>query len=343
MNEPRRLPAAELSAMLASQIEALARELLPGGRRQGAEWVCGSVAGEGGRSLAVHLGGQKSGKWADFATGEGGDALDLVAATITGNDLKAAYRWAFRWLGLGDLGAVEIRRAQVIEKAGADGDHDNDEKGRKRAQAMWLGAQADIAGTPVEAYLAGRGIDLRRLGHAPRALRFAPEHYCVETGERMPAMLAAIADMQGQHVATHQTWLAQDANGIWRKAPLEMPKKVRGRFVGGSIRLRRGASGKSLRDAPADGQIAIGEGIETCLSVALACPDLRIIAAVSLANLATVQLPPQVRSVLLLADRDTKPEAQRGLRRAVDHHLAAGRDVRVAWPPKGKDFNDAIN
>ncbi|MFW7267526.1 toprim domain-containing protein [Gluconacetobacter sp. Hr-1-5] len=329
--------------MLAQQIEALARELLPGGRRQGAEWVCGSVAGEAGGSMAVHLGGQKSGKWADFATGETGDALDLVAAVLTGNDLKAAYRWAYGWLGLGDLGAVEIRRAEVIEKVATGGERDSEEAGRKRAQAMWLGAQADIAGTPVEAYLTARGIDLRRLGQAPRALRFAPEHYCAETGQRMPAMLAAIADMQGQHVATHQTWLAQDAGGIWRKAPLDMPKKVRGRFVGGSIRLRRGASGKSLRDAAADEQVAIGEGIETCLSVALACPELRIIAAVSLANLATVQLPPQVRSVLLLADRDTKPEAQRGLRRAIDHHLAAGRDVRVAWPPKGKDFNDAIN
>ncbi|AOW46996.1 hypothetical protein A4S02_09725 [Acetobacter ascendens] len=55
-----KLKAAEVSAMLASQMEALARELLPGGKKTGAEWMAGSVAGEPGTKLAVHLEGSKN-------------------------------------------------------------------------------------------------------------------------------------------------------------------------------------------------------------------------------------------------------------------------------------------
>ncbi|AOX16937.1 DUF7146 domain-containing protein [Kozakia baliensis] len=341
-----RVQASEISKMLAAQAEQLARELLPGGVKQGPEWRCGSVAGEAGEnggSLAFRLSGAKVGVWSDFSTGEGGDALDLVAACLTGNDMKAAYRWAHRWLGLGDLGAVQERRAQIIAKESQASSGESEEDGRRRARGMWLGAQADIGGTPVEAYLTARGIDLRMLGHATRAIRFAPEHYCRETNSKLPAMLAAICDLDGAHIATHQTWLAKDDQGVWRKAPLRNAKKIRGRFGGGSIRLRKGSSGKGLKDAPADEMVVIGEGIETCLSVALACPELRILAAASLGNMASVQLPEQVRRVLLLADKDEKPEAKRGLRRAIETHLAAGREVRTARSPKGKDFNDALN
>lgn len=339
----RRIDISEVSAMLSAQAEQLARELLPGGRREGSEWICGSVAGEAGRSLAFHIGGAKAGVWADFSTGESGDALDLVAATLTRGDAKAAYRWAHQWLGLGDLGTVDVRRAEVIAKQGeAANDSEGDEESRRKAKGMWLGAQPEIGGTPVELYLAGRGIDLRDFGHAPRALRFAPAHYCHEVRGKLPAMLAAICDLNGAHIATHQTWLALDDAGVWRKANLTCAKKIRGRFGGGAIRLRKGFSGKALKDAPADEMVAIGEGIETCLSVALACPELRVMAAASLGNMASVQLPEQIRRVLLLADNDDKPEAKRGLRRAVDAHLAAGREVRVARSPKGKDFNDAI-
>jgi len=339
----RRVDISEVSAMLAAQAEQLARELLPGGHREGSEWICGSVAGESGRSLAFHLSGAKSGVWADFSTGEGGDALDLVAAAMTQGDMKAAYRWAHQWLGLGDLGTVEVRRAQVVAKAEAsERGNESEAEGRRRALGMWLGAQSEIGNTPVEAYLLGRNIDLRLLGHAPRTLRFAPEHYCSEVKRKLPAMLAAICDLNGEHIATHQTWLAQDESGIWRKAPLTCAKKIRGRFGGGAIRLRKGESRKSLREASAGEAIAIGEGIETCLSVAICYPELRILAAASLGNMASIQLPDQIRRVILLADNDDKPEAKRGLRRAVDTHLAAGREVRVARSPKGKDFNDAI-
>ncbi len=67
----------ELSEKLAQQAEAVASYLLPQGKRERHEWVCGSVAGEPGQSLKVHLTGGKAGIWKDFQAGHGGDLIDL--------------------------------------------------------------------------------------------------------------------------------------------------------------------------------------------------------------------------------------------------------------------------
>lgn len=337
-----KLKAAEVSAMLASQMEALARELLPGGKKTGAEWMAGSVAGEPGKKLAVHLYGAKAGVWKDFSQDIGGDPLDLVAHCLTNRDLSAAYRWACNWLGL-STETVEIRRAEIREKAEqAKAKEDADAKKRvSRARDIWMNAQPNILNTPVDFYLQARGIKLEKFDRPPGALRFAPEHYCAEIEAPLPAMLAAITDLNGRCVAVHQTWLGQHG-GQWAKAQLEIPKKVLGSFRGACIRLRKGSAGTALKQVSPDEVIAIGEGIETCLSVAMALPELRVLAAISLANLGTIRLPDTARNVLILADRDESTAAKKGLRKAIDTHLSAGRTVDVAWPPKGKDFNDVI-
>lgn len=73
--------AAEIASLLARRADAVARRLLPQGRRVGKEWQAGSINGESGSSLQVRLDGEKAGTWADFATGESGDLLDLWALT----------------------------------------------------------------------------------------------------------------------------------------------------------------------------------------------------------------------------------------------------------------------
>ncbi len=72
--------ARDIAAMLARDAEAVAKLLLPNGKREGHEWRAGSTDGEAGKSLGVHLTGEKTGVWGDFATGESGDLLDLWAA-----------------------------------------------------------------------------------------------------------------------------------------------------------------------------------------------------------------------------------------------------------------------
>jgi len=64
----------EVAGLLQGQSEAACSHLLPGGRKQGQEWVCGDLSGARGRSLSVNL---RTGVWSDFETGvKGADAQD---------------------------------------------------------------------------------------------------------------------------------------------------------------------------------------------------------------------------------------------------------------------------
>jgi hypothetical protein len=53
------MTAADVARALAERLEALVRELLPDGRREGHEWLVGNAHGERGSSLGVHLSGPK--------------------------------------------------------------------------------------------------------------------------------------------------------------------------------------------------------------------------------------------------------------------------------------------
>jgi 5S rRNA maturation endonuclease (ribonuclease M5) len=65
----------DIRARLLDQLESVLAHLLPRGKRRGAQFVVGNVAGDPGDSLVVDLDGNKRGLWLDFATGESGDAL----------------------------------------------------------------------------------------------------------------------------------------------------------------------------------------------------------------------------------------------------------------------------
>jgi hypothetical protein len=336
--------AAEIAALLAQRMPALAAELIPTGRREGAEWVAGDLRGAPGGSLSIRLAGAKAGVWRDFATDEGGDALSLVAAVHCAGDIGQAMRWARSWLGLSadrpPPSQADRRAALAQRQAHAEQDA---EQRRRAAVALFLGAQERIGGTPAAAYLAARAIDLAELGRQPRCLRFHPACWCAEAEQKLPALLAAINDASGEHVATHRTWLARGADGAWGKAPVANPKKTLGPYAGGCIRLWRGVSGRPLREARPGETCAIAEGIETALSVALACPELRVLAAVSLANMARLDLPPAIATVILCADNDTGNDQAAGLvQRAAARFAAEGRAVRIARAPAGKDFNDTL-
>jgi hypothetical protein len=334
--------AADLARLLAGQVGPLAAELLPNGRRDGQEWRVGSLAGERGQSLAVHLSGARAGVWSDFSSGERGDALDLVAAVLYRDDKALAMAWARSWLGLGDGAAPAAQRRAPPAAPAAERDPEAEAR-RGAARRLFLSAVPSLASTPVAHYLAGRGIDLAELARQSRALRFHPALQNRESGRAWPALVAAVTNAAGEMIAVHRTWLAQDDAGQWRKAPLRDPKMSLGSVSGGTIRLWRGASGKPLAQAPDGDETLIAEGIETALSCAIACPELRVLAAVSLGNLVKVVLPPAVRSVIIAADNDTdNPQAAEAVQRAVDRFIAEGRSVRIARSPIGKDFNDCL-
>ena len=89
----------QIKRMLADRAQSVAEMLLPNGRKEAGEWRAGSTGGEKGQSLGVHLSGAKAGIWQDFATGEGGDLLDLWVAT-RGGTLASALDAARSWLGV---------------------------------------------------------------------------------------------------------------------------------------------------------------------------------------------------------------------------------------------------
>lgn len=89
----------ELKRMLVAQAQRIAEHLLPAGRKDGHEWRAGSVHGDAGKSLGVHLDGQKAGVWRDFSTDEGGDLIDLWMAARR-VDLPAALVEIRSWLGV---------------------------------------------------------------------------------------------------------------------------------------------------------------------------------------------------------------------------------------------------
>ncbi|GBQ23872.1 hypothetical protein AA103193_2559 [Tanticharoenia sakaeratensis NBRC 103193] len=329
--------------MLAERAPSLVRELLPNGRKHGAEWRCGSLAGERGQSLAVHLGGARSGVWADFSSAERGDALDLVAAVLYGGDRRKALVWARQWLGLGngDVGPVVRRSAPM----GRTSEVDTDAQARRAAaRKVWFAGEPLRMGSPAAAYLAGRGIDLLELGRVPGSLRFHTGLWNGESQRHWPAMLAGICAPDGAMVAMHRTWLAPTPSGGWSKAPLRDAKMTLGSYAGGCIRLWRGASGKPLAFAPEGETAVLAEGIETALSIAISCPEHRVLCAVSLANMARVVLPAAIRTVIVAADNDEgNASARRALDVACQWFLSQGRDVRLAMPDrKDADWNDIL-
>lgn len=89
----------EISRLLSSRAQSVAEYLLPRGRKEGQEWRVGSVDGEPGQSLGVHLAGSKAGVWAEFNSGEAGDLLDLwqQARRVS---LSQALSEAREWLGI---------------------------------------------------------------------------------------------------------------------------------------------------------------------------------------------------------------------------------------------------
>lgn len=331
------LEAAELARALAGRAEQLCRELLPAGARKGRQWRVGSVANEAGASLAVQLAGPKAGYWFDFATGQFGDLLGLIKVSHR-CDFPAAAEWAQNWLG----GSAAPTPARLPDQVSERRSRQEAENRQNAARKIFLSAQPRLAGTPADLYLKFRGIDLHQLGRQPRALRFHPGLWNVESRRPWPALVAAVTNGHAGLQAVHRTWLSE-VRGKWVKAPLDAPRKALGQVSGGTIRLWRGASGKPLAEAP-DGETAvITEGIETGLSIAVSCPERRVLSAVSLNNLARVELPPAIKAVVIAADNDTPGSAAEAVLYAAVRRLeATGRKVLIARSPVGSDFNDCL-
>ena len=190
------------------------------------------------------------------------------------------------------------------------------------AMTVWEGAVSAV-GTPADLYLTRRALP-GLAGSA--ALRWRPDvAHPSGGGGRHPAMVALVVDVFGAPLAVHRTYI----DGEGRKADLTPVKASKGPIAGGAIRLDNVAA-----------ELVVAEGVETAASAGLLL-NLPAWSAISGGNLGrSLQLPAEVRSVIIAADPDAPGRAFAEQARA--RWKAEGRRVRVAWPPFPQDFNDAL-
>jgi putative DNA primase/helicase len=188
------------------------------------------------------------------------------------------------------------------------------------ALAVWRASES-AKGTPVETYLRSRQLDLP----GSPVLRF---HGTLKhpSGGVWPAMVALVTHgITRAPIAIHRTFLARDGFG---KAPVDPAKMMLGPCRGGVVRLGE----------PSDA-LMVGEGIESCLS-AMQATGNPAWAALSTSGLRALDLPRDIRDVIVLADGDEPGEA--AAQNAARRWGREGRCVRVARPPTGMDFNDLL-
>jgi hypothetical protein len=338
----------ELKELANGQVRSIVSHLLPNGRENCGYWECGSIEGEKGQSLKVNLNGALRGMWTDFSAPKGtperaGNILQLVAAVRFNHDIGKACSWARSWLGLDHLDperlATEKAKARRQAKRNLDDAVAKAENNRRRALQLYLSAEP-LPGTLAETYLCSRGIDLRKAAlRSPGSLKFKADVYCAETQSHLPAMVAAVTNLAGRHIATHRTYLQADGSG---KAALLEAKKAIGKYQSGFIPLWKGKHDCPMGELPPGTPIYVSEGIEDGLSVALARPSLRVIAAISLSNLGSLELPVSC-PIHILGQRDEKMRAIEAFAAAVQRLQEKGHAVFLIYPPRGvKDYNELL-
>ncbi len=365
-------------------IDDIVPELFGSGKRQavrlGGRWAVANKWRAGAKvdQMSVWRTGARRGAWKDYAGGEAGDAIDLVAYAISGeisqDSRMRAVEWAEERFGIRqmdpaakrELEQKAVKRRAELEQEAAD----QAKKWQDRARKFHFSCVADIRGTPVEFYLRdGRGIDLDLVPHLAPSIRFHPEcEYWmgqqrdsegnkIGKAPRFPAMVTMMITPTGQLGANHYTFLEPgqarkldtgsrgfvDQDGRPLSAKLMYPPSS-GMF----IPVTMGPHGIRASEAAARGLTdwwGFTEGIEDALSAAIGDPRLRMYAAGSLSHLMGIPDHLAARGYLIFKDNDwNNPQAVASLEAAVSRARGFGKPVEALAMPAawGKDVNDAL-
>jgi putative DNA primase/helicase len=280
--------------------EQIARAL--GGRRNGSGWSARCPAHDDDNpSLSIH--------------DRGGNTLVHCHAGCDQSRVVGALRRRGLWTEGDPTHASRLAGRKSEPRPG-----ENAAERTNHALATW-NAAIPANGTPVETYLASRGLRLPPAAN----LRFHAALRHPASGI-WPAMVALVTrGSDGAPMAIHRTFLAGDGRG---KAQVEPKKMMLGPCRGGAVRLC--TPGRVLM---------VGEGIETCLAVMRATGEVAW-AALSTSGLRGLNLPTNVEEVIVLADGDN--DGEMAARDAASRWRREGRRVRIARPPLGMDFNDLL-
>ena len=138
-------------------------------------------------------------------------------------------------------------------------------------------------------------------------------------------MIAAVTDLSGAITGVHRTWLSPNGSD---KAPIETQRKAMGGLLGHAVRF-----------GAADEVLAVGEGIETMLSLRCALPAMPVAAALSANHLAALLLPLTLRRLYIARDADASGDM--ALVALTERADAAGIEA-LALSPRMGDFNEDL-
>ncbi len=178
------------------------------------------------------------------------------------------------------------------------------------AKRIWA-ESVPAAGTPVQLYLACRGIWLP----VPETIRYHPA---------INALIAAVEDRNGEIIGLQRVYLEQDAAGVWKRGRYSL-----GKIAGGAVRL-----------TPPAKRLQLAESVEDAL--ALMQITGRATWAVPGAGLMEkFEPPPECETVVLAPDNDEA--GQKAIEKAARALMARGVKVEVLLPPtKGADWVETL-
>ena len=301
----------ELKRGLAACAERICAHYLSAGEKSGQYWRVGDITNTRGRSMFIALTGPSAGRWSDPDQGTHGDLLDIIV--YHERDFGRACRAARVLIGDTPIPATP---------AAVGPDRYFEAAKRNFAEARRLRA------THGARYLAARDI---RPPDAHAVLRFHPELvYRSSLGslgvyERYPGLVAAVTDNNGAFLGIQRTYLDHIRPA---KADVDDPRRTLGSIHGGAIRF--GDDGDT---------VAVGEGLETMLSLRMAFPTLPVAACAGTHLLAQWEPSPRHKRILIAVDADEPGE----LAAATLAERLRTRSLHVVHAhPAEADFNEDL-
>lgn len=368
---PPEITVREISTMLADRIERVCAALgLQGHVIQGALVPLNPTRHDRKPgSFVIELSGTRQGRWDEYATGEYGDALDLVAYVNFGGwpisrEAKAeALRWGKRFIGIGDHTHMDPKAAAKLKAARAAMEENtaraealamsNRDKDRRSAQRMVLEAKELAPGLAAWDYLVEqRKIPLDRFERLPWAVRSHHGMRHVETDLTVPVMTSAMLFPDGTIAGVHRVFLDPEGGKLKAAVAKGLPtKKIWPRgWHGAVIPISRGKTGLAPRKAFEQGltdECVYAEGVEDAFTGAWLNPEWRVSAVGASANFAHVEPPECASAVIVMRDRDPDKKVRAGVTKKVDvlRERCEARNLPFfeTWPDRGfKDFNDML-
>lgn len=292
-------------------------------------------------SLKVTVKGDKRGLWHDFATGEGGNLLHLIAKEA-GLDVKADFRAVLgHALHLLGTPAEQVMQQDAFTKKtkGIPTSNPNnqlreitpEEKERIRYAKDLARQSQPIQGTLAERYLREhRGINLKKF---PDSVRYHPGIGSKKNGGTYPALLVIGTNKDGQVEAVQAVFLERNTAA---KAKVKVEKQTWGvPKLGSAVTLKQ----QSLEN---NSPIYIAEGPETGLSIYQSISRAHVKVTLGKGNFRNINPESLGKDVVLCTDNDNDEKKEVDIHLAAERLLAYGKNVWIAKPIDVKDYNDVL-